>query len=87
MRLMYYDAPASRTNKGDYKWIKNPESKIVSKMQLFDVKAFPIKVEYAKVGPNCHEASLLARQFETMAKSTSSLHKVLVDYSRIEDYR
>lgn len=87
VRLMYYDAPASRTSNGDFKWIKNPESQIVSKMQLFDFKAFPMKVEYAKVGPNCHEASLLARQFETMAKSTSSLQKVLVDYSRIEDYR
>lgn len=87
VRLMYYDAPISRSKKEDYKWIKNPESQIVSKMQLFDFKAFPMKVEYAKVGPNCQEASLLARQFETMAKSTSSLQKVLVDYSRIEDYR
>lgn len=87
VRLMYYDAPLSRTKKDDYKWIKNPESHIVSKMQLFEFDDFPMKVEYAKVGPNCHEASLLARQFEAMAKSSSSLKKVWVDYSRIEDYR
>ena len=87
VRLMYYDAPLSRTNNKDYKWIKNPASQIVSKMQLFDFKDIPIKVEYAKVGPNCQEAKLLARQFEVMARSKSSLSKVSVDYSRIEDYR
>lgn len=87
VRLMYYDAPVSRTMKDDYKWIKNPESQIVSKMQLFDFKVFPMRVEYVKVGPNCREVALLARQFETMAKSTSSLSKVMVGYSRIEDYR
>ena len=87
VRLMYYDAPVPRTKKDDYKWIKNSESQIVSKMQLFTFTDFPMRVEYARVGPNCYEAKLLARQFETMAKSTSSLKKVLVDFSKIEDYR
>lgn len=87
VRLMYYDAPVSRRKEDGYEWIKNPESQIVSKMQLFTFENFPMRVEYARVGPNCHEAQLLARQFETMAKSTLSLNKVFVDFSKIEDYR
>ena len=87
VRLMYYDAPVPRTKEDDYKWIKNPESKIVSKMQLFAFKDFPLRVEYASVGPNCNEAKLLARQFEAMAKSKPSLNKVFVDFSKIDEYR
>jgi len=86
VRLMYYDLPDRRDKKEDYKWIKNPASQIVTKMQLFDFGGFPLKIKASLIGPKCEEAELVARQFYLMAESTSSC-KISVSCSNIKDYR
>lgn len=85
VRLMYYDAPFPRSEQ-EYKWIKNPDSQIVSKMQMFELAKFPLKVDSARVGPKCQEADILARQFSIMGKGILPAN-FSVDPSGIKDYR
>lgn len=86
IRLMYYDAPNPRTGEKDFKWIKNSDSQIVTKMQLFDYANFPLKIDFARIGPKCQEAELLARQFSIMGKGPLS-EIFSVKCSAIQDYR
>lgn len=86
VRLMYYDSPVKRGKKEDYKWIKNSESQIVTKMQLFDFGGFPLKIKASLIGPKCEEHDLLARQFYLMADSTTDC-KISVSSSDLKDYR
>ncbi len=86
VRLMYYDAPATRKGADEYKWIKNSNSQIVTKMQLFDFASFPLKIESACIGPKCQEVDLLARQFMAMGSGIMPLG-FSVKCSAIKDYR
>lgn len=86
VRLMYYDAPTPRTADKDFMWIKNSDSQIVTKMQLFGFADFPLKIDFARIGPKCQEAELLARQFSIMGKGAFS-QNFMVNSSEIQDYR
>ena len=83
IRLLYYD---ESNNKTDFNWIKNPNSQIVTKMQLFQFDSFPLQIHQIIVGPKCPESKLVARQFELMAKENLMAH-VIVRKSDISVYR
>jgi len=82
IRLLYYDENGQRK---DHIWIKNSDSQIVSKMQLFDFDEFPLKLDGIIVGPKCPESRLISRQLNLL--SISQQLNLDVTYSKVVVYR
>ena len=82
IRLLYLDQNDNRTS---FEWIKNSDSQIVTKMQLFSFGDFPLYVKNIKVGPKLTEPEIICRQLKHLAQTQKI--NIGVGTSRIEIYR
>ncbi len=82
IRLLFYDRNDDRE---PYEWIKNSESQIITKMQLFPVGVFPLEVKRILVGPRNPELDIVCRQMQLL--SDHSKKEILVKASNVTVYR
>lgn len=82
IRLLYLDQNDDRAS---FEWIKNSNSQIVTKMQLFSFGDFPLDVKNIKVGPKSAEPEIIRRQLKRLAQTQKI--NISVGTSRIEIYR
>ena len=82
IRLLYYD---KNNDREPFEWIKNEQSQIVTKMQLFTIEEFPLRITRMIVGPKSPEPSLISRQLQLL--SLAQHVNIEIIPSRIDIYR